>query len=157
MGSSSRSEARFLRVAPNREDEVERSLEILEPAIALSNGRVSAATLEAGIRRGKCQLFKMLRGELARGRMVTDVFVYETGKRVLRVLAVAADEPGRSGELSFAGEWLHMLELVARAWGCEAVEMSGRAGWGRLLLREGYSSLGYGFEKEVRDGAADDG
>lgn len=84
---------------------------------------------------------------LVQGILVTAMYEFPTGYSVLQLKMVAVDH-------KFVMTWDAMrsvvdeLESVAADFDCDAVRISGRKGWGRLL--DGYVEVERTFDKVVR-------
>lgn len=104
---------------------IDDSREFLEPALAYSGGTHEWSDVVSGVHSSRMQLWAN-----ERGAAITEILEYPR-KRVLNVFLAGGD----------MDQILEMLES-AKAWGaqqgCEAICMSGRKGWLRVLNKHGW-------------------
>lgn len=129
--------------------EVDRVWHLVAPILARAILRTRKITLEDAHELctvGACQLWVVWfpqEGEdgEALGALMTDIQAYPSGWRVARIFVLAGEEFAR---------WSHLLidiEAWAVAEGCQALEMIGRKGWGRVFPE--YRPIEYVYSKEL--------
>lgn len=114
----------------------------LEPAVALSDGRLDEESVRELIRDGSMQLW--MSGPLNspdKMAVTTELVMYPRQKWCRVVLA------GGKG-LPYAFGFLGIIEAWARAQGCAGVEAGGRPEWGRPLSRLGYAETAREFRRK---------
>jgi hypothetical protein len=119
-------------------------VDYLEPAIELSRGRFSVEALREFHAKGRVQVWACLERGRVCGAVVTEIALYPTGRKVLRIFLLGGEG------LHLVPGGMKILESYGREWGCAAIEAEGRRGWGRLL--HGYRETWRAFEKELFDG-----
>lgn len=106
-------------------NELERCREFLEPALAYSGGTHEWEDIQEGVSKSVMQLWAN-----ERGAAITEIIKYPR-KKVLNVFIAGGD----------MDQLLEMLES-AKVWGasqgCDAITMSGRRGWLRVLNKHGW-------------------
>lgn len=115
---------------------------LLEPAIDLTGGRMSARTVFSGLALAQYQLW-LLRNETILAAGVTEFRGYPTGLRTLAVLLIGGND---------MRDWVHLwsdVEAWAKRQGCTKIEISGRRGWSRML---GWKETTIDMEKDLIDG-----
>jgi hypothetical protein len=78
------------------------------------------------------------------GAVVTDIQDYKNGWRAARVLGLGGKQMKR---------WIHLIKEIeqwASQWGCDAIEIVGRKGWGRMY--PDYEPIEYVYAKELKHG-----
>lgn len=97
------------------------------------------STVYKALKEKECQLW-IVRDEVIRGVVVTEIYTYPTGLKAVNVLFVAGD---------WIDMWIHLWERVedwAKANGCTVAEFRGRKGWFRKL---DWKEVGIEMVKEI--------
>lgn len=117
---------------------------MLEPAVAVTNGRFSTYSVYAALQQGRSHLWIAFDEEgVIHGAVTTDIVDYPE-KRCLCMAFV--------GGTRFR-EWGQALDAMLTRWAkdnaCEAIEGQGRPAWDRLVRRYGCRPFATIFEKDV--------
>ena len=96
----------------------------------MSRGRYETDDVGILCARGHMQLWVATRDDRVIGGMVTEIATYPR-KRIARTVFAGGTELRRWYKLASES-----VEDWGRAWGCTALEASGRKGWGRLVGAE---------------------
>jgi len=121
------------------EFEIHRCKEWIEAALEYANGTHIYQDIVDAVAVGNMQLWPS-----TRGCIVTEIVVYPR-KKVLNVFLAGGD----------LDQILDMNDAVA-AWalaqGCESATMTGRFGWKKPLMAEGWEPLYATYKKDLKDG-----
>ena len=116
-------------------EELERCKPWIEAALEYSGGTHDFIDVAEGIYKGTMQLWPT-----PKGCIVTEIVVYPR-KRMLNVFLGA-------GELDQILDMHQDVIQWAKLQGCEALTMTGRAGWKKPLAKHGWSPLHSSYIKE---------
>ncbi len=126
-----------------------RAEELIEQSLAYSNEETNGSFLKRKVFDGRFHLWSLVENDdskyTIRGIAVTGVQQYETGRRVIDIVAVAASCPRE--------DWLCRLkdlEEYARLMGADAIEFTGRMGWYKLMKQEGFGNAEVKMTKELK-------
>ena len=106
----------------------EEAWRLLEPAVTISNGRLTAKLIADALLSKDMQLWVVPNGENLRAAVLTEILTYATGLKVCRILACG----GKDLE-----SWMDITVEILSAWAesleCKSLELYGRPGWERKL------------------------
>ena len=119
----------------NLEDELERCRPWLEAALKHSGGTHVFDDIVAGIRKGTMQLWPT-----PRGCLLTEKVCYPR-KKVLNIFL-------GGGDLDQILDMNDDVIKFAKLEGCTALTMTGRKGWVKPLLKDGWTNPHFVYEKE---------
>ena len=113
----------------------------LGPAIRLSHGRMSSDSILTSLMGQELQLWFAEDGAEIKAALVTELLVYKTGLKAVRVVLL--------GGVNMK-DWLHFASTID-AWGkskgCSVIEAMGvRSGWARV---SGWKQTGVNLEKDL--------
>lgn len=118
------------------QNELERCRPWIEAALEYCGGTHAWEDVVNGIMSSKMQLWPA-----ERGCMVTEIVIYPR-KKVLNIFLAG-------GELDQLLDMNDDVGIWAKSHGCEAATMSGRLGWKKPLIPEGWKLLYANFQKEI--------
>ena len=122
---------------------------LLKPAVARSGGRVTMATLFSGLSERRYLLWVTYPADLTiRAAFVTRIAQYPARK------LVAVDFAGGAGMPDWLASVSDTFRRYATDAGCSGVEMSGRAGWARVLGAYGWTQDFVVLTVDAIDGAS---
>jgi len=121
----------------------ERLVPILEPAVAVTNGRYTTYNVYVAAQQSNIQLWIAFEGEFIYGLEVTCVTDYPS-KRVLTSMFT-----GGAKLREWRAEMMDVLVRWAKDNQCTAIEGYGRDGWVKMLEPYGVTKGLVMFEKEV--------
>lgn len=139
---SSAEEIQLVQVPPEEVDQTRHLWGAeLRRAIARAAGRISEQDVVERATLGELQLWLGYEGDTFKVVVVTEIAIYPTNRRICSILLLAGEGVHR---------WAHeidTLERFARAEDCDAIEIHGRPGWGRIY--PDYRPIFTVFEKEL--------
>jgi hypothetical protein len=116
-------------------------------ALKSSSGRFTTAEIRQGIEDGKMALWVALEDEKVVAALTTRVVEYASGR------AMVIDWIG--GEHHRMDEWfskaLNAFKGLARDNGCTHIESTGRIGWKKILLENGWRVESFNYRMDIED------
>lgn len=116
--------------------ELERCRPWIEAALEYSGGSHTFDDIVDLVRSGKAQLWPA-----PRGCAVTEIVVYPQ-KRVLHLFLAGGELDQLRDMFNDAADW-------GRAQGCEAMTLSGRVGWSRVMRPDGWRQTAVVMERAI--------